>query len=87
MLYNCSQPPEEFSKPDKRYTGYEDKNNESIFEGNIVTRSYRTFTIIYEEENDRFMMRTVTGHRNILTSPNTLEIIGDIDTTPELLEI
>lgn len=71
-----------------QYTGLKDKNGKEIFEGDVVSGEFGnnnfTGTIQYSEKLLRFEIK-IGYETTMLTGFNNPEIIGDIHTTPELI--
>lgn len=83
---------EVFSETVGQFTGLTDRNNNMIFEGDIVERGGRIWLVEYSNKYGQFMMTTYTekgiswSRSFDLIPPDWCEVIGNIYDNPELLE-
>lgn len=68
-----------------QYTGLTDKNGRKIFEGDIVRRKERLFTVKYSTEQARFLAFRPNGLHDPI-AVKYCEVIGNIHDNPELLK-
>ena len=68
-----------------QYTGLTDKNGREIFEGDIVRRKERLFTVKYSTEQARFLAFRPNGLHDPI-AVKYCEVIGNIHDNPELLK-
>ena len=72
-----------------QYTGLKDKNGKEIFEGDICKSIYGISRVIWSDGRSAFMMRFCDYPHEIIgfeEIQDSIEIIGNIYDTPELLE-
>ena len=72
-----------------QYTGLTDKNGKEIFEGDICKSIYGISRVIWSDGRSAFMMRFCDYPHEIIgfeEIQDSIEIIGNIHDTPELLE-
>lgn len=72
-------------------TGFSDKNGKDIFVGDIVMSRCGLFrgVVILKQDLGAYVIRMI-GYKNFVRlkiAANTVEIIGNIHTNPELLEV
>lgn len=71
-----------------QYTGLNDKNNEEIYEGDIVKFLNGIFEVIWCNEKASFILKN-KDYKNFLNfiyeNNNGMEIVGNIYENPELL--
>ena len=72
-----------------QYTGLKDKNNEEIYEGDIVTLHNGKYKVIFNTEEARFVLRDDEFEMNIPFTNNNnkrMEVIGNIYENSELIK-
>jgi uncharacterized phage protein (TIGR01671 family) len=72
-----------------QFTGLLDKNGKEIYEGDIVLTEFGNFEVYWRQKYGGWYIRKSDGHIEFLApnlgNPHTLEVIGNIYETPELL--
>ena len=72
-----------------QYTGLKDKNNEEIYEGDIVTLHNGKYKVIFNIKEARFVLRDDEFESEIPFTNNNnerMKIVGNIYENPELLK-
>lgn len=74
-----------------QYTGLNDKNGKEIYEGDIVSVDYKEEKAVVEYEHGGFIVRSWiypggVGYLQQFSEPNSLEVIGNIYSNPDLLK-
>ena len=72
-----------------QYTGLKDKNNNEIYEGDIIFLHGSKYKVIFKTEGARFVLRNNEFELEITFINNNnerMEIIGNIYENPELME-
>ena len=75
--------------PSDQYTGLHDRHGKEIYEGDIVKSGHNTFKIVWVQTMCCFKKRSIDGSYDSdlwLSKSDTLEVIGNVYQTPELLE-
>lgn len=72
----------------EQYTGYKDKNNKEIYEGDIIKYNNKIYWIGFSEGcfDCRIKLTDTNGDELFLFDHKCIEIIGNISENPELLE-
>lgn len=72
-----------------QYTGLNDKNGKQIYEGDVFRTCQGIVAVVEWEKEGRFLGFTLGGEKKIMyiNREPAVEIIGNIHSNPELLEV